>query len=54
MTRMTGFPAAILAGMLMRGEIAEAGAKPQELVVPVARLIEELKTRGIDVRETEV
>jgi lysine 6-dehydrogenase len=53
MMRMTGFPAAILAAMLARGEIAEKGARPQELVVPVPRVIDELVRRGVDVRETE-
>lgn len=53
MMRMTGFPAAILAAMLARGQIAEAGARPQELVVPVARVIEALRERGVAVVETD-
>ena len=53
MTRMTGFPAAILAAMLARGEVSETGARPQELVVPVPRLIEELAARGVEIRETD-
>ncbi len=53
MMRMTGFPAAILAAMLARGEVAEAGAQPQELVVPVAKVIGELERRGIAVKLTD-
>jgi lysine 6-dehydrogenase len=48
MTRMTGFPAAIIAAMLAGGRI-EAGAKPQELVIPGEAMIAELRRRGIDV-----
>lgn len=53
MMRMTGFPAAILAAMLARGEIDAPGARPQELVVPVPAVIAALRARGIDVRESE-
>jgi len=53
MMRMTGYPAAILGAMLARGEVSEKGARPQELVVPVPRVIEELSSRGVDVRESE-
>lgn len=49
MTRMTGFPAAIIAGLLAEGGI-EPGARPQELVIPGAEMIVELKRRGIDIR----
>ena len=51
MMQMTGFPAAILAAMLARGEIDQSGAQPQELVVPVNRVIEELRDRGITITE---
>lgn len=52
MARMTGFPAAIIAGMLARGEIATGGAHCQELVVPGDRMVEELRARGVDITET--
>jgi len=52
MMRMTGFPAAILAAMLARGDIDEPGARPQELVVPVERLIAELRNRAITITDS--
>ncbi len=48
MMRMTGFPAAIVAGMLAGGEIDAPGARPQETVVPAERMLEELARRGIE------
>ena len=47
MMRMTGFPAAIVARMLANGTIAEPGARPQELVVPAAGMLDALAHRGI-------
>jgi len=48
MTRMTGFPTAIIAEMLARGEVDRPGAVPQELVVPAERMLDELRRRGIE------
>jgi lysine 6-dehydrogenase len=53
MMRMTGFPAAIQAALLARGEIETTGALPQELVVPADRMLAELRRRGVDVRESD-
>ncbi|MBU8871600.1 MAG: saccharopine dehydrogenase NADP-binding domain-containing protein [Gemmatimonadales bacterium] len=52
MARMTGFPAAIIAGMLARGEVRTAGTHCQELVIPGDRMIQELRHRGVDIIET--
>jgi lysine 6-dehydrogenase len=52
MARMTGFPAAIIAGMLARGEVRSPGTHCQELVIPGGRMIEELQRRGVDITET--
>ena len=52
MARMTGFPAAIIAGMLARGEVPTPGAHPQELVIPGNRMVEELRARGVNITET--
>jgi saccharopine dehydrogenase-like NADP-dependent oxidoreductase len=49
---MTGFPAAIIAGMLARGEVRSPGTHCQELVIPGGRMIEELQRRGVDITET--
>jgi len=48
MTRMTGFPTAIIAEMLARGEVDRPGAVPQELVVPAGRMLDELRRRGVE------
>jgi len=48
MMRMTGFPAAIIATMLAKGTIAP-GAKPQELVIPVSELLDELRKRNVSI-----
>lgn len=53
MARMTGYPAAIIAGMLARGEVQPGGAHCQELVIPGDRMIAELRRRGVDVVERE-
>jgi lysine 6-dehydrogenase len=50
MMRMTGFPAAIIATMLAKGTIAP-GAKPQELVIPVPELLDELRKRDVSITE---
>ena len=52
MMRTTAFPAAIIAGMLARGEIVAPGAVPQERCVPPARFMAELGRRGIRFRAT--
>lgn len=53
MMRTTGYPAAIIAAMLGSGEIAERGARPQELVVPGERFEAELERRGIRLQREE-
>lgn len=50
MMRMTGFPAAIIATMLAKGTIAP-GAKPQELIIPVPELLDQLRKRDISITE---
>lgn len=54
MMRTTGYPTAIIAAMLANGEIAARGARPQELVVPAERFIDELARRGIALQREEV
>jgi len=51
MERCTGYPAAAVSWMQARGEVP-SGAQPQELSVPAERLIEEVRRRGLAVRET--
>ncbi|RKZ15136.1 saccharopine dehydrogenase [bacterium] len=51
MMRMTGFPAAIIAAMLASGDIAAPGARRQELIVPGDHMLDELRRRGIEVKE---
>lgn len=51
MMRLTGYPAAIIARMLATGEIDQAGAHCQELVVPGGRMMEELRRRGVQIEE---
>ena len=53
MTRMTGFPTAIIAAMLARGEVDEKGVHTQETVIPGARMIEELARRGIETESSQ-
>jgi lysine 6-dehydrogenase len=53
MMRTTAFPAAVVLMMLARGEIAEAGALPQERCVDPSRFLDALAARGIDVRISE-
>ncbi len=51
MARMTGYPVAIIAGMLAAGEVNPGGAHCQELVIPGDRMIAELRRRGVEVVE---
>jgi lysine 6-dehydrogenase len=51
MMRCTAFPAAILTHMLASGIIGERGTLHQELVVPTARFVDALRTRGIPLEE---
>jgi lysine 6-dehydrogenase len=53
MMRTTGYPAAIVAGMLGRGEIRETGAVPQELAVPGEAFLEALRSRGFAITERQ-
>jgi len=53
MMRTTGYPAAIVAGMLARGEIRRPGAVPQELAVPGEPFLAALKARGFAITERE-
>ena len=52
MTRMTGFPTAIVAAYLAGGGVAP-GARPQETVVPGAFMLAELARRGIVAERSE-
>jgi len=47
MARTTGFPAAILARMLMDGRIADRGGLRQEAAVPQTEFLKELEKRGV-------
>ncbi len=51
MGRTTAFPAAAVARLAAFGEIKETGVLRQETSVPAKRLIEELRARGIVIRE---
>ncbi len=53
MMRTTGYPAAIIAEMLGRGEIAGRGAVPQELAVPGEPFLAALRARGLAIEERE-
>ncbi len=53
MMRTTGYPAAIVAGMLGRGEITRRGAVPQELAVPGEAFLAALRARGFQIVERE-
>lgn len=52
MMRMTGYPAAIIAGLLAAGGIVAPGARRQELIVPGERMVAELRRRGVAVEES--
>ncbi len=53
MMRTTGYPAAIVAEMLGRGDIAVRGAVPQEEAVPGELFLAALKARGFAIIERE-
>lgn len=52
MERMTGFPAAIYAAEIAKGNV-DAGCIRYELAVPGTTVVEGLKARGIDIKESE-
>jgi lysine 6-dehydrogenase len=52
--RDTGFPAAIAAAMLVRGEIRGTGVQPPENVVPPRLFFNELKKRGFTFRRWQL
>jgi len=52
--RNTGFPAAIVAGMLLDGRIRERGVQPPETCVPVASFLRALSARGLVARRRVV
>jgi len=52
MMRTTGFPTAIIAGMLASGGIARRGVLAPEMCVPGGAMIAALATRGIHIRTT--
>jgi saccharopine dehydrogenase-like NADP-dependent oxidoreductase len=53
MARVTGFPCAIVAGMLARGELARPGVQPPERLAGddrfFGRMMEELRARGVTI-----
>lgn len=51
MMRMTGYPAAIIATLLASGEVTAPGARCQEAIIPGARMMAALRTRGVAVEE---
>ncbi len=51
MMRTTGFPLAIVAAALARGEVRRAGALPQERALNLARFAAECRTRGLAIRD---
>jgi lysine 6-dehydrogenase len=51
MMRTTAFPAAIVALMMARGDVAKKGAMPQERCIPTQKFMDELAKRKIDVKE---
>lgn len=53
MTRMTGFPAAIIARLLASGAVTAPGAVPQETIIPAERMLAELEQRGVRVERWE-
>ncbi len=53
MMRTTGYPAAIVAHLLGRGEITAHGAVPQELAVPGELFLAALRARGFAISERE-
>lgn len=57
MARTTGYPCAIVARMLARGELNDPGVRPPELLARnepiVRRILDELRRRGVLLKETE-
>jgi lysine 6-dehydrogenase len=53
MSRVTGYPAAIITAMIARGELPGAGAEPQEACVPADRFRAALAERGLRIQRTE-
>jgi saccharopine dehydrogenase-like NADP-dependent oxidoreductase len=53
MMRTTGFPAAIVALMLARGQVALRGVFTCEHGINGPAFIEELRARGVDLHVTE-
>lgn len=51
MMRTTSFPASIIAQMMVRGEVTERGATPQEKVIDPQSFVEELARRNIVIKE---
>ncbi|NNM32997.1 MAG: hypothetical protein HKO53_08010, partial [Gemmatimonadetes bacterium] len=51
MMRMTGYPTAIIASLIARGEIAERGVVPGERCVPMEHFRTELKARDVQLEE---
>jgi lysine 6-dehydrogenase len=51
MMRTTAFPAAIVALMMARGDVAKKGAMPQERCIPTQKFMDELAKRNIVVAE---
>lgn len=49
MMRTTAFPAAIIGGMVLNGQISQRGVLHKELVVPAQQLIDELEKRGVKI-----
>lgn len=47
MMRTTAFPAAIIARMMIRGEVAERGATPQEMAIDPEKFVDQLARRNI-------
>jgi lysine 6-dehydrogenase len=54
MARTTAYPAAAVAYMLAAGAITRRGVLPGELAVPLDELVNALRTRGLDIRESDV
>ena len=52
MMRTTAFPASIIAQMMVRGEVSERGAIPQEKAIDSDKFVAELARRNIVIKET--
>ena len=51
MMRTTAFPASIIAQMMVRGDVTQRGAVPQEIAIDSDTFVKELGARGIAVIE---